>query len=307
MPQLSLTAEKHYKAWQQWLLNIRRFSHRTVISYSRSVNAFLQFIEEQEGQTITVYTLQNISPSMIRSWLAYRHRVGYNMSSTANAIGGIRNFFAYLTRENIHNVAVSNLRPPKVPLPLPKALSIEDTMQMIAAIEEMTTIPWVGKRDKALLMLLYGGGLRINEALTLQYRDVPVKMREEMVLTVTGKGNKQRNVPLLPAVHEEIREYLAVCPYSFDKHTLLFRGLRGGKLDAAIFQKHLRHARLFLGLPETVTPHPFRHSFATHLLQNGANIREIQELLGHKNIRTTQRYTKVGTPEIFEAYAQCMK
>lgn len=304
---LSPEVTQYCNTWQQWLLCVRHFSPSTVRGYMDNLQGFFHFIHLHEGLPITVTILRQITPRMVRAWLSYRYEKEYAKSTTAGNIGAVRNFFAYLSRYGIHNGAINALRPPKVPLPIPPAMSVEDTLHMIDTIGTVTDIIWIGKRDSAVLTLLYGCGLRINEALGLQYSEFPTYLSSTTVITVCGKGNKERQIPLLPRVYQAIQDYIQCCPFPFGKHTPLFLSQKGKRLSNAVFQRNVRLARQQLHLPETVTPHAFRHSFATHLLQNGANIRQIQELLGHKNISTTQRYTRVGTPDLITAYHKHMR
>lgn len=190
------------------------------------------------------------------------------------------------------------LRTPRLPHGIPKALAEDEACDAIAAIEDADTAPWVGKRDRAMFTLLYGCGLRIGEALSLDRHQAP----RGDTMAVTGKGNKQRLVPVLPAVAEAIADYLAACPHPLKPDDPLFVGVRGGRLQAGIVQRRMRDLRRELGLPETATPHALRHSFATHLLAGGGDLRTIQELLGHASLSTTQRYTAVDGGRLAAVY-----
>lgn len=197
--------------------------------------------------------------------------------------------------------AIFHVRMPKLSKPLPKALSADQSMQAVMGIGTLHEEPWVAQRDTALLMLIYGCGLRISEALSLRVGDLPPAGSS---LRIHGKGNKERVVPLLAIVRDAIDTYLGLCPHHNPRNPKadIFVGVKGGTLQPAIFQKQLRHLRSWLGLPESATPHAFRHSFATHLLATGGDLRDIQELLGHESLSTTQRYTHVDSERLLAAY-----
>jgi integrase/recombinase XerC len=220
-------------------------------------------------------------------------------ASNARALSTVKSFFRYLEKDTgMENAAVFHIRSPKIKKSIPKALAEGQAEQALGEIKTMSKEEWINKRNLALLTLIYGCGLRISEALSLNYKDFP----KGDSITILGKGNKQRAVPVLPVVKAAIEEYVAACPYPFEAKTPLFLGSRGGALDPAIFQRELRKLRTALGLPESTTPHAFRHSFATHLLSAGGDLRSIQELLGHASLSTTQRYTHVDKERLMNAY-----
>jgi integrase/recombinase XerC len=242
--------------------------------------------------------LQQLETRDIRAWLASRSQC-FEAASTARALSTVKSFFRYLEKqEQVKNAAIFNIRGPRLKKALPRALAEGQAAEALQSIGQQHEEEWVNKRDVALLVLIYGCGLRISEALSLRCQDVP----QGDVLTITGKGNKQRQVPVLPAVKEAIQQYIASCPYPFTPLSPLFLGKRGKALDPAIFQLQLRKLRAALNLPESTTPHAFRHSFATHLLSAGGDLRSIQELLGHASLSTTQRYTHVDKARLLKAY-----
>lgn len=258
----------------------------------------MAFLSGHLGGRVNKKQLEKLDARDIRAWLASRMDA-FDPASSARALSAVKSFYRYLEQqEGIENAALFHIRSPKIKKSVPKALVEGQAQQALGEIESLHAEEWVGKRNLALLVLIYGCGLRISEALSLQYKDAG----SGDSLTITGKGNKQRMVPLLPAVKEAIADYVSACPHSFSARTPLFLGSRGGKLDPAIFQRELRKLRAALGLPESTTPHAFRHSFATHLLSAGGDLRSIQELLGHASLSTTQRYTRVDKDRLMSAY-----
>ncbi|MEQ1789969.1 MAG: tyrosine recombinase XerC [Rickettsiales bacterium] len=290
--------------WEDWLVELRQSSKYTVISYKNDLSNFLIFIAEHLGEKIGFTQLRGLDSKDMRAWLASRAMVGYGekkyeASSNARALSTIKSFFRYLEKqEKCKNAAIYYIRAPKIKRSLPRALDEQQAADALAGIVSQNTESWVNARDTALLLLIYGCGLRIGEALSLKYDDIP----KGESLIVTGKGNKQRKLPVLPVVRAAIEEYVAECPYKFSSDSPLFWGLRGKPLDAGIFQRQVRALRVKLNLPETTTPHAFRHSFATHLLSAGGDLRSIQELLGHVSLSTTQRYTHVDKNRLMAAY-----
>lgn len=290
--------------WLGWLADERRASPNTVAAYRRDIEAFLGFVATHRGGPVTAADLADLRPADIRAWLARRNADGMKRTSTARAMSAVKGFFRHLAREGaVENAAVAAMRAPRLPHAVPKALSPTEAREAVSAVGELSDVPWVGLRDTALLMLLYGAGLRIGEALALRRGEVPARSIDGgAVLVVTGKGNKQRMVPLLPAVMDALDGYLAALPYGGSRDAPLFVGTRGGPLNPAVLQRQVRKLRIWLGLPETATPHALRHSFATHLLGRGADLRAIQELLGHADLSTTQRYTDVAPEQLLATY-----
>jgi integrase/recombinase XerC len=277
-------------AWIEWIRDERRLAAHTVEAYRSDLAAFLAFIAQHIGGPPDLPALASLSPADFRAYLAMRSGRGYERSSNARAMATIRSFFRFLDRRGLaRGAAVHAVRTPRLKRALPKPLSESDAMQAVHTVAELSDEPWVGKRDAALLLLLYGCGLRIGEALALN-RDGSLPGE---TLRVAGKGGKQRIVPVLPMVRDALAAYLAACPYDPGSGGPLFLGLRGGRLEPAVAQKQVRRLRALLRLPETATPHALRHSFATHLLAGGGDLRTIQELLGHASLTTTQRYTEI--------------
>jgi integrase/recombinase XerC len=285
--------------WQAWLAHERRTSRHTLDGYGRDVAWFLRFVTEHLGFPPGIRDLERLTTADFRSYLARRSNEGLARSSTARAMSTLRGFFHFLDRAGLaHNAAIGGVRTPKVPTSVPKALTEADALEAVEAIADVSDTPWVAKRDVALLTLLYGCGLRIGEALGLNRGQAP--RGDSMV--ITGKGNKQRLVPILPVVAEAVADYLRACPYPHGSDDPLFVGVRGGRLNPGVAQRQVRRLRMLLGLPETATPHALRHSFATHLLSGGGDLRTIQELLGHASLSTTQRYTDVDAGRLMAVY-----
>ena len=285
-------------AFEEWLASVKRASNHTVVSYRNDLAHFFSFLSGHLGGKVTPRHLRELEARNIRAWLASRLSE-YEASSSARALSTVKSFFRWLEKQGkVENAAVFNIRSPKIKKALPRALAEEQAKEALQAIQTSHKDEWQNKRDLALLTLIYGCGLRISEALSLNCGDMPAGDS----LAITGKGNKQRMVPVLPIVKTAIAEYVAARPYPFEKTSPLFVGKQGKKLDPAIFQRELRKLRASLGLPESMTPHAFRHSFATHLLSAGGDLRSIQELLGHASLSTTQRYTNIDKNRLLSAY-----
>lgn len=286
-------------AWRRWLASERRASAHTLDAYGRDLDGFALFLQDHLGGAPTLTDLAALRPADFRSWLARRAQQGSARTSTARALSVVRGFFRFLERRGVlANPALGAVRSPKVPTSVPKALTVDEATEAVEAIGELAAEPWIAARDTAIAALLYGAGLRIGEALGLARSVTPLGDS----LTVTGKGNKQRVVPILPAVRGAVADYLARCPYRLEPDGPLFVGAKGKRLQPAIVQRTMRALRGWLGLPETATPHALRHSFATHLLAGGGDLRAIQELLGHASLSTTQRYTSVDAARLLEVH-----
>jgi integrase/recombinase XerC len=287
--------------WQAWLAHEKRASPHTLDAYRRDLVQFLRFLAEHRGGLPALADLKDLRTADFRAWLAALNAQGLSRTSTARALSVVRGFFRRLAREGlVENTALTTLRTSKIPRSVPKALAADEAVEAIAMTEDLADEPWIGKRDAAVLSLLYGCGLRIGEALSLTRENAPRAGQE--VLSVTGKGNKQRHVPLLPVVTEAIQDYLKACPFALKPQDPLFVGARGKALGARRIQDRLADLRAALGLPATATPHALRHSFATHLLAGGGDLRAIQELLGHASLSTTQRYTEVDVAGLMSVY-----
>ena len=286
--------------WQDWLVAERRASPHTVAAYGRDLAAFLDFLGEHRGAVPSLAELGELTPADFRAYLARRAADDLKRSSTARTLSVLRGFFRFLDRRGlVHNAALAAVRTPRLPESVPKALSADDAEAALDTVAELAREPWIGRRDVALLTLLYGCGLRISEALNLTRGEAPL---QPGTLVITGKGDKQRHVPVLPIVAEAIAAYLAACPYRLAAGDPLFVGVRGGPLHPRLVQGRMQELRRLLGLPEHATPHALRHSFATHLLAGGGDLRAIQELLGHASLSTTQRYTAVDAARLIAVY-----
>ena len=285
--------------WRQWLGVERNCSPHTLDGYSRDLAAFLSFLAEHQGHPAGLSDLASLTASDFRGYLARRAGDGITRSSTARGLSSLRNFFRFLEKRGLAaNSAIGAVRTPKLPRGVPKPLSAEDAKSALSIAFDLHEEPWQAARDQALFTLIYGCGLRISEALGLAVGAIP----EGDAITITGKGNKQRVVPLLPIVKDRIAAYLKLCPHLLGKRDPLFVGARGQRLNPGVVQRQMRKVRAALGLPDTATPHALRHSFATHLLAGGGDLRTIQELLGHASLSTTQRYTEVDAKRLIDIY-----
>ena len=288
-------------AWLQSLARERRVAANTVEAYRRDLRQFLLFLTIHLGQPPGIAALVALKPLDIRAFLASRRGEGVVGHSLMRQLAALRSFARHLEREG-HGTASAfgAVRGPKVARSLPRPLSAPAALRVIDAGAREGREPWILARDAAVLALLYGAGLRIGEALGIRREDAPVGGADS--LTVTGKGGKVRTVPVIAPVRHALEEYLALCPYRLAPQGPLFVGARGGPLSARIVQLAVAELRGALGLPETATPHALRHSFATHLLGRGGELRDIQELLGHASLSTTQLYTKVDAARLLQAF-----
>lgn len=289
------------ESWQDWLRSEKRASPHTLDAYTRDLDAFLAFLAGHLGGPPGLAELAALRPADFRAWLARRARQGLAKSSTARALSTVRGFFGWCARRGLaENPILATVRTPKLDRPVPKALTAADARDAVESVGELADEPWVAARDTAVLLLLYGAGLRISEALGLTAGAAPGPGQQ--ALTVLGKGRKERRVPLLPAIPEAIAAYRVACPWPLPDEGPLFRARRGGALSPREVQRRVQLLRGALGLPESATPHALRHSFATHLLGAGGDLRAIQELLGHASLSTTQRYTAVDGRRLLEVY-----
>ncbi|HJM48829.1 MAG TPA: tyrosine recombinase XerC [Alphaproteobacteria bacterium] len=285
--------------WQSWLAHGKQSSEHTVAAYSRDVARFFEFLTRHLGAPPGIADLAALKVADFRAYLARRRTDGLKSASLTRELSSLRNLFRHFERTGLlHNAAIGALRTPKLPHSLPKALSPSQAREVVECAASVSEHDWVARRDAAVLTLLYGCGLRISEALDLDRHEAPA--RDSMV--ITGKGRKQRMVPVLAIVREAIDDYLAACPYELAPEGPLFLGLRGKRLRPEMVQRLVRRLRALLALPESATPHALRHSFATHLLAGGGDLRTIQELLGHASLSTTQRYTEVDSSRLLEIY-----
>lgn len=290
----------HIALWQRELGSVRRLAANTLEAYTRDLTQFLSFLAGHTGGPVGAATLRDLRAADIRAFMAMRRSEELSSRSLARALSALRSFFSHLEREGVvATEALNTIRTPRLPKSLPKALTVSEARLTLKAPAELEDEPWVAARDMAVLSLLYGAGLRISEALAITRADL-----ESQTLRVTGKGGKTRLVPVLPAVSAAIEAYLADLPFVLAGDDALFRARRGGPLSPRHVQASMQILRGRLGLPDSATPHALRHSFATHLLGAGADLRSIQDLLGHASLSTTQRYTEVDAQRLLAAYAK---
>jgi len=285
--------------WQEWLQFEKNVSRHTLRAYAGDVSHFVEFLTAHLAKQPGLNDLSETSLRDFRAWMSKKAMDGAGNASRARSLSGIKNFLSWLDKQGfMHNAAIKGLRSPKLAHKLPRPLYEGKAREVVENAQINARQDWIGARDKALLTLLYGCGLRIDEALSLNVGDMP----RDGFIRVTGKGRKERQVPVIDIVESALKNYLAECPYPTEAARPLFLGARGERLNQGVAQRVMRDLRGSLGLPETATPHALRHSFATHLLQNGANLREIQELLGHASLSTTQRYTELNAEELMRVY-----
>jgi len=292
-------------AWLHYLVTEKRVAEKTVEAYTRDIEQFLEFLFSHLSGAPGLKDLAQLDPRDFRAFLANRRRDGASNRTVARNLSAIRSLFRFLEKKGtLTNPGLSAIRSPKISHSVPKPLSVEAAKrlaspdQLIAGAGEQK---WILARDTAVLTLLYGCGLRISEALGLLLREAPIKP-EHQVLVITGKGGKMRQVPVLPVTREAITKYLELCPHVLAPEGPLFVGMRGKRLSPRIIQLMIARLRGALALPHTATPHALRHSFATHLLSAGGDLRAVQELLGHASLSTTQIYTEVDTEHLLKQY-----
>ena len=287
-----------------WLseLNQRDLSRHTVKAYLRDVKQFIAFLAEHSEQEVSPASFDTLKAMDVRSFLAKRRNLEATQSrSLARSLSGLRSFTLYLSEKNYPiSAAFKIVRSPRIPKSLPRPMSQSDALQMIALAGDMSSNKWENLRNQALLVLIYGCGLRISEALNLSYGDRP--QPDNISIRIMGKGKKQRDAPILPLIENAIQQYIQAAPFNFKDDDPLFRGVRGGRFSARQAQMIVEKCRRSMGLPDTVTPHAFRHSFATHLLAAGGDLRTIQELLGHTSLSSTQIYTEIEDTELGRIY-----
>ncbi|WEZ85082.1 tyrosine recombinase XerC [Rhizobium sp. 32-5/1] len=288
---------------QRWLDSLaqeRRLSGKTVEAYERDSRQFLTFLTGHLAGPAKLSDIHALRPGDLRGFLAARRRDGAGARTLGRGLAGLRSFLRHLEKKGLANAAgASAVRSPKQPKSLPKPLTDRDALNVVTSEAQLNDEPWIATRNAAVLTLLYGCGLRISEALDLtpaDFEGTPTALR------INGKGGKTRIVPLIGPAIEAVNAYRSLCPYHLAADGPLFRGARGGKLQAAIIQRDMQKLRGALGLPDTATPHALRHSFATHLLAGGGDLRTIQELLGHASLSTTQVYTGVDSARLLEIY-----
>ncbi|MCU0816121.1 MAG: tyrosine recombinase XerC [Cypionkella sp.] len=299
MTALSPQQRDALEEWGRQLSALRGAAARTVTAYQADVAAFLQFMAIHRGGTEGLAALASLPQADLRAFMAHERGRGVSARSLARSLSALRNFAAWLAdRTGADASAILTARAPRFKRKLPRPLAEEEATRMIETVADLRAEEWIATRDRAVLMLLYGCGLRISEALGLTGAAHPLPE----VLRITGKGGKTRLVPVLPVAREAVADYARLCPFDLVPEAALFRGQRGGPLNPRLVALIMEKARMQLGLPATATPHALRHSFATHLLSAGGDLRAIQELLGHASLSTTQAYTAVDAARLLEVY-----
>jgi integrase/recombinase XerC len=285
--------------WLDHLRAIKGASPKTIEAYSRDLRGFLVFISEHHGGEGGLSSLDSLPQTDLRAWMAAERGRGLSARSLARSLSAVKNFLGWLAEQRgFDATTVLSARGPKYRRKLPRPLTLDGARDVIADIGAYAAQDWIGARDIAVATLLYACGLRISEALNLTGAAHPLPD----VLRIRGKGDKDRLVPVLPVAKEAVADYLRLCPYPVEREAPLFRGARGGPLNPRLIARAMEQARMRLGLPATATPHALRHSFATHLLAAGGDLRAIQELLGHASLSTTQAYTAVDAARLMEVY-----
>lgn len=290
-------------ALSDWLDHLRALdgaAEKTLTAYARDVAGYLSFLAQHRGTTEGLAALASVPLTDLRAWMAHERTRGVGARSLARALSAVKGFTAHIADRTGGSdaTAILSARGPKYRRKLPRPLSVDGAADMIDTAAAQSAEPWIAARDRAVITLLYGCGLRISEALGLTAADHPLPE----VLRIKGKGGKERLVPVLPVARDAVAEYVRLCPFDLAPATPLFRGQRGGPLNPRLIQSVMEKARMQLGLPATATPHAMRHSFATHLLSAGGDLRAIQELLGHASLSTTQAYTAVDAARLMEVY-----
>lgn len=298
---LSPAARDALLAWLDHERALNGAADNTLKAYRTDVTGFLAFLANHWGDTVGLKPLAQVGLRDMRAWMAHERGRGVASRSLARALSAVKSFYRWLaTREGFDATAVLSTRAPKFQKKLPRPLSVDGAQQMIDTVALQTEKDWVGARDVAVVTLLYGCGLRISEALGLLGQDAPLPE----ALRIIGKGGKERIVPVLPAARQAVEVYRDLCPHALTPEAPLFRGVRGGALNPRLISGVMAKTRAQLGLPSSATPHALRHSFATHLLAAGGDLRAIQELLGHAALSTTQAYTAVDTAHLMDAYSK---
>jgi integrase/recombinase XerC len=289
---------------EKWLTNLAALhdrSDQTIAAYRRDLHGFLSFLGAHTDAAVAKSSLKSLTISDMRSWMASERRRGVSARSLARSLSAVKSFFSWFGEHDAFEpTAVLAARAPRFNSRLPRPIEATAALTVIDQVGDQSLSKWVSARDIAVLTLLYGCGLRISEALGLEGKDTPLPR----VLRIKGKGGKERIVPVLPAAQIAVAEYVRLCPYDLTANDPLFRGVRGGKLGPRAIQKAMASTREQMGLPATATPHALRHSFATHLLEAGGDLRAIQDLLGHASLSTTQNYTAVDQAHLLDVYSR---
>lgn len=301
MIQISPAARDALQTWLETQKALKDISDHTISAYAKDVADFLAFLTEHTGESQGLNAVASVTVSDMRAWMAKTRSHKVSSRSLARKLSAVKSFYRWLSeRQGFEPTAVLSTRSPKFSAKLPRPLEIDAAQDMINTVELQSQLAWVAARDVAVITLLYGCGLRISEALGLTGRQIPLQSS----LRILGKGKKERIVPVLPVARDAVDRYVQLCPFEMTVDAAVFRGVRGGTLNPRAIQKVMEQARMQIGLPSTATPHAMRHSFATHLLNAGGDLRAIQELLGHASLSTTQAYTAVDLNRLLEVYEQ---
>ena len=293
--------QKIYQDWLSNLRNIKGLSDNTLEAYKIDIIKFIYFLRNYLGNDPSLNDLRKLTNNNFRGYLAEQKNLGISNVSIARQISSLKSFFNYLIKiKKIDNSPILNLKGPKQKKSLPRPIIADLAIEVIKEAKNIDDEKWIGQRNQTILILLYGCGLRISEALNLNYSDIT----SNDYLVIKGKGNKERIVPIMDYIRDSIVNYIKFCPFEFSNSDPLFIGKRRKRLSPRIIQYALEKIRVSLSLPETATPHALRHSFATHLLENGGDLRTIQELLGHSSLSTTQKYTKVENSQLLNVYTK---
>ena len=299
LPAISPALRDAVARWLDHLRALDGAAVNTTTAYARDITGFLGFLADHQGGASGLAAIAGLGQSDLRAWMAHERARGLSARSLARALSAVKTFVAWVAdHEGTDATTILSARGPKYRRKLPRPLTIDGARDMITRVGDQASEDWIAARDMAVLTLLYGCGLRISEALGLTGAALPLPE----VLRIRGKGDKERLVPTLPAAAEAVARYAALCPFDLNRTDALFRGARGGPLNPRLIALVMEKARMQLGLPSSATPHAMRHSFATHLLSAGGDLRSIQELLGHASLSTTQAYTAVDAARLMEVY-----
>ena len=294
--------------WLAYLKGERRVAEKTLDAYERDLRQFCRHLTDHLGHPPRKQDFANLKPLHMRGYLARRRQAGNGARTLARDLAGIRSFVRFLEkRGEASSAGLTAMRAPRQPATVPKPVKMQEARQLVDIGQQLHPVPWITARDAAILTLLYGCGLRISEGLALTPDQLGIRNLSQPEVTarslrILGKGGKTRLVPVLAAVAEAIEVYMRQCPFILEAHLSIFRGMRGKTVQPAVVQRSMRLMRSALGLPDSATPHAMRHSFATHLLGNGGDLRTIQELLGHASLSTTQKYTAVDTQALLKTW-----
>ena len=286
--------------WQGWLRIEKNYAQLTTFHYTQDLKSFFAFLQHHWGNCVDINQFKTLSAADVRAYLSHCLSQGVGYRSNARRVCALRSLATFLEKKHqIQLSALSLLSLPRLKTTLPRPLPIHDALSVTKTHVFENSELWLNSRDEALFTLLYGCGLRLSEALNLNIADISLTQRS---LIVRGKGNKERSIPLQPIIKEKIYHYLSKAPHGHNGKNPLFIGLQGGRLSAGVAQRQMRRLRVQLGLPDSATPHALRHSFATHLLAAGGNLRMIQDLLGHASLTSTQKYTDIETTHLLNVY-----